>query len=108
MAQDESNDRRIETTPPAGPIDPDAVHRRYRALPKEIGVLLVVAGIGGILLPGPVGTPMLILGGVVLWPKAFEKMDTFLENHLPRMHREGVRQIDRFIDDLNRRYPLHK
>lgn len=108
MSQDELHDKHGESTPPAGPIDPDAAQRRYRGMPKEIGILLVVAGIGGILLPGPVGTPMLILGGVILWPRAFKKMDTFLENHLPRMHKEGVRQIDRFLDDMNRRYPLPK
>ncbi len=44
--------------------------RRIWAMPKEAGVLLIDAGIGGILLPGPVGTPFLILGGVVLWPPA--------------------------------------
>ena len=31
-------------------------------LPREVGVLLIVAGMGGILLPGPVGSPFLLLG----------------------------------------------
>ena len=44
-------------------------------LPKEVGVLLVVAGIGGLLLPGPVGTPFLLLGGVTLWPAAFRRVE---------------------------------
>jgi hypothetical protein len=108
MSREESTDNLGESAPPTGSTDQDGTRRRYRAMPKEIGVLLVVAGIGGILLPGPVGTPMLILGGVILWPKAFEKVDTCLEKRFPRMHREGMRQIDRFIDDLNRRYPLPK
>ena len=27
-------------------------------LPREVGILLIAAGIGGILLPGPIGTPL--------------------------------------------------
>jgi uncharacterized membrane protein YbaN (DUF454 family) len=77
-------------------------------MPKEIGVLLVVAGIGGILLPGPIGTPFLILGGVILWPGAFDRVEVCLEKRLPRLHRHGMRQIDRFLGDLDRRYPLPK
>ena len=77
-------------------------------MPKEIGVLLVVAGIGGILLPGPIGTPFFILGGVILWPGAFDRVEVCLEKRFPRMHRHSMRQIDRFLGDLDRRYPLPK
>ena len=45
---------------------------------QEIGVLLIVSGIAGILLPGPVGTPLLILGCVMIWPKTFERVSLFL------------------------------
>ena len=74
-------------------------------LPKEIGVLLVVAGIGGLLLPGPVGTPFLLVGCVALWPAAFERVEACFEKRLPRTHRVGMMQIERFIADLERRYP---
>ena len=47
-------------------------------VPKELGVLLVVAGIWGVLLPGPIGTPFLIVGGVILWPAAFRRVDQLL------------------------------
>jgi uncharacterized membrane protein YbaN (DUF454 family) len=77
-------------------------------MPREIGVLLVVAGIGGVLLPGPIGTPFLILGGVILWPGAFERTETYLKKRFPRMHRHGMRQINRFLVDLDRRFPLPK
>jgi hypothetical protein len=97
-----------ESWPPAGPSDQDGGKQRFRAMPKEIGVLLVVAGIGGILLPGPIGTPFLILGGVILWPGAFDRVEVCLEKRLPRLHRHGMRQIDRFLGDLDRRYPLPK
>jgi hypothetical protein len=81
---------------------------RVRAMPKEFGVLLIVAGVGGILLPGPVGTPFLILGGLMLWPRALEKLEVFLEGRYPRVHHHGVRQVNRFLDDLERRYPTPK
>ena len=75
-------------------------------MPTEVGVLLIVSGIGGILLPGPVGTPFLILGCMMLWPKAFHRVGFCLESHLPNMHHHGVKQINRFLDDLERRYPV--
>jgi hypothetical protein len=79
---------------------------RIRALPKEIGVLLMVAGVGGLILPGPIGTPFLVLGGVVLWPRAFERVEICLEKRFPQLHHQSLKQIKRFLTDLNRRYPL--
>ncbi len=78
---------------------------RLDGLPRELGILLVVAGIGGILLPGPVGTPFLIAGGVILWPAAFRRVEICLHKRFPRFHREGMKQMKRFITDLERRYP---
>ena len=78
---------------------------RVQKMPTEVGVLLIVAGIGGILLPGPVGTPFLILGGLMLWPQAFRGVGMCVETMFPRMHHHGVKQINRFLDDLDKRYP---
>ena len=78
---------------------------RIKHLPKEVGVLLLVAGIGGLLLPGPVGTPFVLVAAVVLWPSLFERMELFFERRCPKMHRAGVRQIRRYLSDLERRYP---
>ena len=75
------------------------------SLPKELGVLLVVAGIGGLLLPGPVGSPFLILGAVTLWPAAFRRVEHCFATRLPRLHHMGMIQIRRFMTDLERRYP---
>ncbi len=75
------------------------------SVPKELGVLLVVGGIGGLLLPGPVGSPFLILGGVILWPAAFKRVESCFEKRFPRLHRQGMFQIARFVSDLERRYP---
>jgi hypothetical protein len=82
--------------------------QRIREMPKEVGVLLVVAGIGGLLLPGPVGSPFVILGGVILWPRVFERVEIAFARRFPGAHRQSVRQIGRFLTDLDRRYPLHR
>ena len=73
-------------------------------LPKELGVMLITAGIVGFILPGP-GTPAIIAGGLVLWPKAFGKLESWLERAHPKVHREGMQHINRFLSDLQKRYP---
>jgi hypothetical protein len=74
-------------------------------LPPEIGMLLIISGIAGVLLPGPVGMPLLIAGGVTMWPKTFEPIERWFSRRFPVVHREGVFQIKEFISDLRKRYP---
>jgi hypothetical protein len=78
---------------------------RLKRLPPEIGVLLIVIGTAGILLPGPVGSPFLVAGGVALWPSGFRKVERWFMRIAPRMYDNGVRQIEQFLSDLERRYP---
>ena len=73
-------------------------------LPKELGVMLITAGIVGFILPGP-GTPAIIAGGLVLWPRAFGKLESWLQQAHPKVHREGIKHINRFLSDLQKRYP---
>ena len=107
MARDAGSSTR-ELKRPVESINDAEEIRRIRAMPKEVGVLLIVAGIGGILLPGPVGTPFLVLGVVVLWPRAFGRLEGFLERRFSRLHYQSMLQITRFLDDLERRYPLEQ
>jgi hypothetical protein len=83
----------------------DEVTELIGVLPKEVGVLLIAAGIGGLLLPGPIGSPFVLLGAVVLWPRAFMGLELAFQRRFPGMHRQGMRQIRRFLEDLERRYP---
>ena len=78
--------------------------RRFKKLPKEIGVMLIAAGVVGVILPGP-GTPALVAGGLALWPGAFGKLESWLERRYPGVHQRSMKQIDRFLDDLEKRYP---
>ena len=66
--------------------------------------MLITAGIVGFILPGP-GTPAIIAGGLVLWPNAFGKLETWLEQAHPKVHKKGMQQINRFLNDLQKRYP---
>jgi hypothetical protein len=78
---------------------------QIEALPKEVGVLLVTVGLLGLALPGPIGSPVLIAGGLVLWPKGFRRVARAFERRFPRVHQSGFRQIRRYLTDLERRYP---
>jgi hypothetical protein len=73
-------------------------------LPKELGVMLITAGVVGLIPPGP-GMPAIVAGGLVLWPNAFGKLETWLEQAHPKVHRKGMQQINRFLSDLEKRYP---
>ena len=79
--------------------------KRIGKLPREAGVLLIVIGVAGLLLPGPVGSPFVLAGGLALWPQGFGRLETWFGRRFPRMHGAGVAQIDRFLGCLEHRYP---
>lgn len=83
----------------------DELSRRLAELPREIGVLLVTIGVVGVVLPGLAGTPALLAGGLMLWPRGFRKVDRWLAKRWPGMHRHGSEQLLRYLDDMERRYP---
>ena len=83
-----------------------AILQRIKNLPTAVGVVLVGAGIAGIILPGPLGTPLIIAGGLVLAPRSFGKLTQLIETRYPELHRIGLDAVDRFLVDLDRRYPL--
>jgi hypothetical protein len=92
----------------AKPVEREATPRvahELEKLPPEIGALLIVVGVAGILLPGPVGSPFLVAGGIALWPSAFRRTEHWLQRTSPRLYDEGIRQMERFLADLERRYP---
>ena len=90
---------------PDADADPVDDLSTIRAMPTEVGVLLLVVGIGGLLLPGPVGAPFVVMGGVILWPRAFERLELGFQHRFPNCHRQSMRQLRRFLSDINQRYP---
>ena len=77
---------------------------KIKHVPKEVDAMLMTAGIMGVILPGP-GIPAIIAGGLALWPGAFGKLESWLVRRNPKLHRKSVQQINRFLDNLERRYP---
>jgi hypothetical protein len=84
--------------------DEAAVHR-IKGLPKEVGVMLVSVGVLGVVLPGVVGAPAIVAGGLVLWPRAFSGMERWLRRRHPGLHHRSMQQIERYLNDLERRFP---
>ncbi|MHB1560244.1 MAG: hypothetical protein ACYC61_22565 [Isosphaeraceae bacterium] len=66
--------------------------------------MLVSAGVIGVVLPGP-GAPALVAGGLMLWPGAFARADQWMRRRFPGAHRKGMGHVNRFLTDLERRYP---
>jgi hypothetical protein len=83
----------------------EAEFRRIKDLPREVGVMLMTVGVLGLVLPGIVGTPAFLAGGLVLWPKGFGKVENWFERRFPQMHKQSLHQINRFLDDLEGRFP---
>jgi hypothetical protein len=83
----------------------DSTIERIKGLPTSIGVILMAAGVVGLILPGPIGTPLLVAGGLVVAPKAFGKLDAYMKTRYPGVRHHGVKLIERFLDDMQKRYP---
>jgi hypothetical protein len=85
-----------------------AMEQRLRGLPREVGVMLLSVGTLGMVLPGIMGTPAVLAGGLVLWPKAFGRIETWFERRYPKLHHQSMKQIGRYLGDLEKRYPLDR
>lgn len=81
---------------------------RIQKLPHDIGWLLVTAGVVGVVMPGVLGVPFLVLGGLILMPATNQKAERWLTGHSPKIFKGSIRQINRFLDDLERRYPKRR
>lgn len=102
-------DRRETEHERASSLDADTVERdmvdRLKRLPTSIGLILMGAGVLGVLLPGPIGTPLVIAGGLALAPKTFGRFEGVFRTRWPSLHRKGMYVLRRFLDDFEKRYP---
>jgi hypothetical protein len=78
---------------------------RFDTLTTEVGWLLVAAGVIGVVAPGIPGTPFLLVGALVVTPGGTKLLSRWAGKNPPRIVRAGMKQIGRFLDDLERRYP---
>lgn len=100
----ENIDQAFEKRLAALHLDPET-ENRIRKLPKDVGWLLFTAGIMGLIVPGVIGTPFLVLGSLMIWPWSQARAEKWLAGDSPRVFRGSMKQINRFLDDLERRYP---
>ncbi len=95
----------VSDPPPHQGPGPDEMAGILRDLPKEVGALLISVGALGVVLPGMVGVPAVIAGGLVFWPGTFGPLESWLGRKYPKAHRQSLDQIRRYLKDLERRYP---
>ena len=109
--QDEVIDRGRRTAPDhsdPGRRDSREYHaavEKIKSLPAGVGVALMGVGVAGVVLPGPIGAPFLLAGGLVLAPQYFDKLNRYLHQQFPTIHHVSMEAIGRFVDDLEKRYP---
>ncbi len=82
---------------PAGP--------GVEVLTSEIGWLLITARVLGVILPGVPGAPFLVVGGFVVTPGGKRMLNRWAANNPPTYFTGALKQIGRFVEDLERRYP---
>lgn len=95
----------VTTEPRRKKPDFDELNDRLLDMPREVGLLMVSIGVIGVALPGIVGTPALLAGGLMLWPRGFRAVNGWVRKRFPKTHEHGVEQLIRYLDDMERRYP---
>jgi len=55
--------------------------------------------------PGPFDLTLMLTGGVALWPRGLRSLEGWTQRNFPKAHRAGVDFLERFLDDLEHRYP---
>ena len=90
------------------PPETSETARRIERLPTEVGVLLLTRLASPACCPpppGPFDLTIIVSGGVVLWPRGFRAIEGWARKRFPTAHRAGMQFLDRYLDDLERRYP---
>jgi hypothetical protein len=89
----------------AGSAVDEQLMRRIEELPREAGWVLITAGAIGVIVPGIVGVPFLLAGAFVLTPGGPRRLSRWAGRKPRKFAHSALRQICRFVDDLERRYP---
>lgn len=79
---------------------------RLRQLPRDVGWMLFGVGFAGFVAPGIFGLPFMVAGGMILWPQTASRVQSMIgvRSQSPAA-KAGMKQIARFLDDLERRFP---
>ncbi|MGI9211299.1 MAG: hypothetical protein ACR2HF_02405 [Methylococcaceae bacterium] len=91
--------------PARTPTAEDALNSRIEHMPRDVGAMLLGVGFAGFVLPGIFGLPFLLAGGVILMPETTRKIKKKLGMEKSGHTDFADKQINRFLDDLDKRYP---
>lgn len=83
----------------------EEVVERVEHLNRNVGWVLISAGLVGLVMPGIIGTPFLIMGALALWPGNRKTVERWRKGHSPKIFHGSMKQINRFLDDLEKHYP---
>ena len=83
----------------------DQAIRRITDLPRDVGWMMVSVGVLGVVLPGVPGAPFLIAGIAVLTPGGPRLLTRWATRRPKGVVHTSLKQIGRWLDDLERRYP---
>jgi hypothetical protein len=84
--------------------DQEAISR-IANLPRDVGWMMVSVGVLGVVLPGVPGAPFLVAGIAVLTPGGPKLLTRWATRRPKGVVHTGLKQIGRWLDDLERRYP---
>jgi hypothetical protein len=83
----------------------DQAITRITKLPRDVGWMMVSVGVLGVILPGLPGVPFLLAGAAVLTPGGPQLLTRWAKRRPKGVVHTGLKQIGRWLDDLERRYP---
>jgi hypothetical protein len=78
---------------------------RIANVPPDVGWMMVSMGILGVILPGIIGTPFLVTGIAVLAPGGPPLLVRWVRRNPNWVVLTGLKQMGRWLDDMERRYP---
>jgi uncharacterized membrane protein YbaN (DUF454 family) len=67
--------------------------------------MMISVGVLGVILPGLPGVPFLVAGAAVLSPGGPQLLTRWAKRRPQGVVHTGLKQISRWLDDLERRYP---
>jgi hypothetical protein len=84
----------------------EEIVQRIANVPRDVGWLMVSVGVLGVILPGLIGTPFLVAGIAVLAPGGPQLLTRWAAESRPKgVVLTSLKQMARWLDDLERRYP---
>lgn len=93
---DLSQDPRFSALPPD-------IQARLKKLSPEAAAAVIASGLIFWVVPGP-GTPLILAGGLRLWPNLFHKVANKFQEYFPKGHATGLDVLRRFLDDMESRF----